>query len=192
MVKPKQKGQNGEQSSAAKESKPKRQVQVVKCPAGFPISTKIMRKRPRDEEDARPTRDDTRLSGGFKKKKKAKKDNSFLDWHDTAKEIRAYGATAFVGKQKRNFQDEQYHKLTGRHKKNDKVPLPLMRELKKAAAKREEKAIDEARRAGVVVPRMKKDTKNKNSNSSAIKNYGPAPNIGFMKNGIFQVRSKNK
>ena len=120
--------------------------------------------------------------------RKAKK--SLLDWHDTAKEIRAYGATAFVGKQKRDYADEQYFNLTGRHKLKAQVPLPILRGIKKAAAKREARTRKEAKEAGIIVPRAQKET-TKNS-SSTIRMYGPAPNIGFMKNGIFNYKDKKK
>lgn len=166
-------------TSAQKKSKPKREVQVVACPSAFPISTKsVGKKRPREQEERNSARKQT-----------SKKDNNLLDWHDTAKEIRAYGASAFVGKQKRDYEDEAYFKLTGRNKKREKVPLTILRGIKKAAAKREAKAREEAREAGTVVPRAQKETKKR---SSAYENYGPAPNIGFMKNGVFKVQKKKK
>ena len=115
-----------------------------------------------------------------------------MDWHDTAKEIRNYGATAFVGKQKRDYEDEQYYQLTGRHKKKHQVPLPIVRGIKKAAAKRDARAREEAKAAGIVLPTSQ--TKNKrqeeNTYDSTYRTYGPAPSVGFMKNGILRVDNK--
>jgi hypothetical protein len=160
-------------------------VEVVACPAAFPISDKIFaRKRPREEEERNGVE-----KQGWDRGTSRKKKSTLLDWHDTAKEIRAYGAKAFVGKQKRDYEDEQYLNLTGRHKQKAKVPLPILRGIKKAAAKREVKAREEAKQAGIIVPRAQKETK---KSSSTIRSYGPAPNIGFMKNGIFKFKDKKK
>ena len=162
------------EASASKKAKPKREVQVVSCPSAFPISEKSgMRKRPRDERKKESNQ------------KSAK--GSLLDWHETAKEIRKYGASQFVGKQKRDYEDEQYFNLTGRHKKKDKVPLPILRGLKKAAAKRDARARQEAREAGIVLPKAQKEVK---KSSSTYRTYGPAPSVGFMKNGVLKVNKK--
>lgn len=160
-------------------------VQVVRCPSAFPISSKTIegKKRPRDAE--RNVKPET----PYVNKKKRKKDNSLLDWHDTVKEIRAFGATAFEGKQKRDYQDEQYFQLTGRHKKKPQTPLPILRGIKKAAAKREVKAREEARQAGIVLPKAKRETKKVDS---TYENYGPAPSIGFVKQGVYRVKNKKK
>lgn len=176
------KGKSHKEARAMKVSKPKREVQVVKSPMGFPISKKASsRKRSlRDSKEVDAPTTDSRRDARKKK---------LLDWHDTAKEIRNYGATAFVGKQKRDFEDEQYFALTGRHKKKPKTPLPILRGLKKAATKREAKAREEARQAGIILPKAKQDTK---KYDSTYRIYGPAPSIGFMKNGVFKVQTKKK
>jgi hypothetical protein len=166
----------------------KREVQVVKCPSAFPISSKPSegKKRPR-EVGTGPAWEPT--SAKDSSNKKNKKDTSLLDWHDTVKEIRAYGAKAFEGKQKRDFQDEEYFKLTGRHKKKPQTPLPIVRGIKKAAAKREAKARQEAREAGIILPKAKTETK---KSDSTYQTYGPAPSIGFMKQGIYRVQNLKK
>lgn len=164
--------------------KPKREVQVFSCPAAFPISSKpASKKRARDGTQGSGS-SSTRHASGRKRN-----DGNLLDWHDTAKEIRAYGATAFVGKQKRDYEEEQYFKLTGRHKKKPKVPLPILRGIKKAAAKRDARAREEAKQAGIILPKAKKEGK---KYDSTYDNYGPAPSIGFMKNGVFRVQNKGK
>ena len=156
--------------------KAKREVKVVKCPSAFPISTKP-KKRPRNEG----SKDDRNSDRNTTK---------FLDLHETAKEIRAYGAQAFIGKQKRDYEDEKYYQLTGRHKKKNSCPLPLMRGLKRAAAKRERKAREEARQSGLVIPKQKEETSKKSMSDADFRKFGPAPNIGFMKSGVYRV-SKN-
>jgi hypothetical protein len=201
--------QNDISSSSTVPTKPKREVQVVTCPGAFPISTKPLseRKRPRQEADVKPVSKNE--DGGGRRKKTNNNNNNknnrsnpndpfdstkLLDWHETAKEIRAYGATAFVGQQKRNYEDEQYFQLTGRHKKGQKIPLPIVRGMKRAAAKKDAKLREEAKQAGVVLP---KDTGTKNDSKKAsrdllYRSHGPAPNIGFMKGGVLRVSDKKK
>ena len=157
-----------------KPKKAKREVKVIKCPSAFPISTKV-RKRPRDDDREKESR------------RGSKKDNKLLDLHETAKEIRAYGAKLFVGKQKRDYEDEKYYKLTGRHKKKHSTPLPLVRGLKRAAAKRDAKALQEARQAGIVIPSQKEDSSRKSMSDADFRKFGPAPNIGFMKSGVYRA-----
>jgi hypothetical protein len=154
-------------------NKPKREVQVVTCPSAFPISTKPKKKRQRDDDDEN--------NGKSKKKEK------LLDWHQTAKEIRNYGAQAFIGRQKKDYEDEQYYKLTGRHKAKPKCPLPLVRGLKRAAAKRDAKAKEEARKAGIVIPKKKDNSSRKSMSDHDFHKFGPAPNIGFMKDGQYRA-----
>ncbi|VEU44904.1 unnamed protein product [Pseudo-nitzschia multistriata] len=165
---------SSKQKQDDKPKKQKREVKVVKCPSAFPISTKP-KKRPRDEYK---NRDEAR--GNSKKEK-------LIDLHDAAKEIRAYGATAFVGKQKRDYEDEKYYKLTGRHKKKNSCPLPLVRGLKRAAARRDAKAREEARQAGLIIPKKKDDSSRKSMTDTEFQKFGPAPNIGFMKSGVYRV-----
>ena len=170
--------------STAKPKKAKREIQVVSCPSAFPISdkkSKPNRKRARDD----PTNKKS-------KRKHQESTANLLDWHETTKEIRAYGATAFVGKQKRDFQDEQYFQLTGRHQKKQKVPLPIVRGIRKAAAKRNAKLREEAQKAGVVLPKSSQKEEKKKQQDSTYRSHGPAPSIGFMKHGVFRVSGNGK
>lgn len=124
-----------------------------------------------------------------------KRNKKLLDWHDTVKEVRSYGATAFVGKQKRNFQDEQYKQLTGRDKKKQKVPLPIVRGIRKKAVARETRQIAEAKEAGIVLSKqqLQPASKQRNKGSSSRFNvHGPAPSVGFMKRGVLRVKDKPK
>lgn len=164
-------------NQAKKEEKPlkaKREVKVVKCPSAFPISTKP-KKRPRDDNQ---NRGENRGSS---------KDSKLITLHDAAKDIRAFGATTFIGKQKRDYEDEKYFQLTGRHKKKNSCPLPLVRGLKRAAARRDTKAREEARQAGIVLPKQKEDGAKKSMTDADFRKFGPAPNIGFMKAGVYRA-----
>ena len=166
-----------------KQQKPKREVQVVACPFAFPISEKVPSIRP-----PRPGQEE--YNKRQEKRARKKIQDKLLDWHDTSKEIRAYGAQGYTGKQKREYQDEQYLLLTGRNKKKASCPLPIVRGIKKAAVAREKRERQEAKEAGIVIPNAKKEVKK--SQSSTIRSYGPAPNIGFMSKGIFKVKDKKK
>jgi ribosome biogenesis protein NSA1 len=167
--------------------KKRKEVQVIKCPSAFPISAKTSsKKRQRfneDQQSNKPTRNDGSGYNG----------EEFLDWHETVKEVRAYGATAFVGQQKRDYADEKYFELTGRHKKKHQVPLPIVRGIKKAQAKREERERQEAKEAGVVLAKKPSDkaAKNRKSYDKTYDKFGPAPSIGFTKKGVFRVDSKS-
>ena len=183
--------------------KKKREVQVVSCPSAFPYSTSTItsstsKKRSRDSNDdvvvgrGGENRSQHQHQQQQHQYRKRKSGGGLLDWDETVKEVRGFGATAFSGKQKRDYDDEQYFALTGRHKKKQKVPLPIVRGIKKAAAKRQAKLKQEAREAGIVLPKSTTAKEQKGSKSdSTIRSYGPAPNIGFMKGGVYRV-SNNK
>ena len=151
-------------------SKRRREVVVVQCPSDFPTLSSGMPSRKRDT-NPRPARRE-----------------KFLDWDDTAREIHKFGATAFEGKQKRDYKDEEYERLTGRKKKHHQVPLPIVRAIAKKAAEREKKRLDEAREAGLVIPSAAGKKKKGRDRSSDV--YGPAPSIGFLKNGVLKVKDK--
>jgi hypothetical protein len=161
--------------------KPKKQVEVIKCPSAFPVSSKASssKKRQRDFRDGSNNNNN-------RKEISRKTEKGLLDWHETAKEIRNYGAQAFSGKQKRDFQDEQYFQLTGRHKKKPSCPLPILRGIKKAAVKREARQRQEAKEAGVVIPKAKKEDK---KYDSTYRSFGPAPSIGFVKKGVYKMKN---
>jgi hypothetical protein len=94
--------------------------------------------------------------------------------------------------------------MTGRTKKNPKMPLPLVRQLRKAAQEKNQKVLQEATLSGTVlskstIDRLKSNNNNKkhnhhnskeegrNENDKNFRCHGPSPSIGFMKNGIFRV-----
>ena len=114
-----------------------------------------------------------------------------LDFNETVKEIHALGSTLFTGKQKRQYEAEKYMALTGREMKKQKVPLKIVRGIKKAAAKREARKEKEALESGVVTATKRKDSKKKNYSEKSRRDsrlHGPSPSIGFTKNGMLHVR----
>lgn len=164
----KKKGNFPRSAAKASAKRPRKEVVVVQCPTAFPTLVSGVASKPRQER-RRPKRD------------------KGLDWNDTAREIHKFGATAFEGKQKRTYQDEEYERLTGRKKQHHSIPLPIVRGLRKAAAKREERRLEEARAAGLVIPTKAKKNKERDRVSDI---HGPAPSVGFMKHGMLKVKTK--
>lgn len=159
-------------SSTKSDKKRRREVQVVPCPSDFPQdprTTASASARPRERERRNP-------SEQHEKKQK------FLDWNETAREVRTLGSQAFMGKEKREYRQEEYVRLTGRKEKQQRVPLPIQRGIKKKAAKRLERQREEARQAGIILPTVKKGKQRVN------KDQGPAPSVGYMKRGVLHVK----
>ena len=161
------------QTAAKSSSKPARRrrapVQVVTCPPDFPNST--------DKRPSTPRRDD--------RQKERNHDKNDLELNDVAREVHSLGATAFLGDQKREFLKKEYLKLTGRAKKNQKVPLHIVRGIRKKASERLTRQREEARDAGVVLPTLEKEAKKRKRTLE-----GPAPSIGFLKKGVLRVKKK--
>jgi hypothetical protein len=174
-----------EATNATKSKRTRREIEVVSCPSDFPISSRNLGANssgPRERHSSRAHGDNTTDGASARQPKQ-----HLLDWSDTAKEIRSLGATAFVGQEKRSFQEEQYEKLTGRSKKKHAVPLPIARGIKKAAEKRLARQIQEAKESGTILPKsMNKKKKKAMDNTARI--HGPAPSVGFMKKGVLKVR----
>ena len=154
----------------------KKEVSVVNCPGAFPISSKSTEKKV-----------ETKKTENFLDRPAVNTVSSakVLDWNQTVDEVRTLGASAFGGKQKRSYEDEQYELLTGRKRKKQQVPLPIVRGIKKKAAAREAARLKEAKDAGIILPKKPRVEK-KHDNTSQI--YGPAPSAGFMKKGVLKIK----
>jgi hypothetical protein len=113
-----------------------------------------------------------------------------IDFDETVQEIRTLGSTQFTGKQKRKYQDEQYKTLTGREKKKHKVPLNIVRGIKKKAVIREKRWEEEIKESGVVTANTKRKVNKGYSEQKRTDSriHGPAPDIGFTKGGVLSVR----
>eukprot|EP00977_Amphora_coffeiformis_P011212 scaffold2688_cov157-Amphora_coffeaeformis.AAC.4 len=167
-------------------------VETVVAATGFPVSSQ---KRPRNSDDAKTAAaaasnsTATTIAQGHDNKKK--KREKLLDWHETAREVRKLGATGFVKKQKRDYEDEEYKRLTGRERKRQHVPLPILKGMKRKRAQREATALAEAKAAGLVLPKSaKKESKFSRHNKGSSRSHGPAPSIGFVKKGVLQLKKK--
>ena len=170
----------GDSKKEPKGKRKRREIQVVSCPSDFPISARNLGTKPSQEREASSNQDgDDRAA-----QQQAKK--QLLDWRETAKEIRSLGATTFEGKQKRNFRDEEYEFLTARKRKKQSVPLKIAQGVKKAADKRLEKKMKEARESGTVLPKSLTKKQKKPVDKTA-RIHGPAPGVGFMKKGVLRV-----
>lgn len=158
-------------------AKKKRQVQVVTCPSDFPTSS--------DRRD-----NNVRSRYHRNDRKQHHQDDELLDWNDTSRQIRTFASSAFAGKTKRQYKEEEYERLTGRKLKQQHVPQHITRGIKKKARQRHEKQVQEARLNGIVLPTtLKKGDEKSRSNN---KNDGPAPSIGYMKQGVYSVKNGNK
>lgn len=188
----------------------------MSCAASFPISQK--RRHPIDStrrsafDGAEANRTKPANTGGSSKK------NDLLDWNETVREVHKFGASGWkqdtslfdpktqlaTGKSSitdrkkyRLHKEEEYKRLTGREMKHHSVPLPIVRGIKKKAKQREQRQLQEAKEAGIILPfatstsRAKQDEK-KRMNFTTNRVYGPAPSIGFVKQGVFRVSRKKK
>ena len=174
-----------------KMKRPRPQVQVVVAQGGFPISSSSSsrtaarsagRNGARSTQGGRPVAD---------QREPVRKKTKLLDWDETYQEIRALGATAFEGKQKRQYKDEQYKFLTGREPKKQRVPLKIVRGIRKKAAERRARELEEAQKSGLVLPKQQQqqsDKKKRSSSSSRGRDAGPAPSIGFMSKGVLRLK----
>lgn len=175
-----------ESSSKIHKKRRRREVQVVKCSGDFPISSKP----PRTGKRA-PTEGIQQPGSSYEGDVQTQN----LDWNDTAHEIRSLGATAFVGQQKRKFQDEQYEKLTGRKQKKQHVPFPIQMGIRKKAAQRLERQMAEAKASGMVLPKSmtsKSNNKKREDSSRTSRIHGPAPSVGFMNKGVLKVKKPSR
>ena len=151
-------------------------VMVVSAPSAFPDFSLF---------DTGP-----RTTKTINKSNRSKKDGIEIDFDDTVKEIHQLGSSQFTGKQKKQYDAERYKALTGREKKKQKVPIKIVREIKKAASRREVRHTKELKESGVVTATKyagkKKTYSEKNRRDSRI--HGPAPSAGFMSKGMLRVK----
>ena len=173
MTKARSSNNKSAQNEAATRKRPRAPVQVVACGAAFPISSKP-RCQPNPEDDD---------------KKSVKSSNSnLLDFHDMAHEIRHYGSAALDKRSRKDYEAEEYQRLTGRRPKHHAVPLPIVRGIRKKKAARERRLEQQAKEAGVVLPTPKKKKKTVYQKKREL--HGPAPSIGFLSKGVLRLKDK--
>jgi len=168
----------------------KKAVEVVVAPSSFPAPSSVDLDKPSSNTRSGSVSNNTNITTETKRK------GIDIDFNETAREIHQLGSTQFIGKQKRQYEHEQYRALTGRDRKKQKVPVKIVRGLKKAAAKREERQKQELKESGVVTAKNTENTssgkKYNKQNRKDIDNHGPAPNIGFTKRGVYHVSNAPK
>jgi glycerol-3-phosphate dehydrogenase len=168
--------------------KAKMAVTVVSCQPAFPLSRNPKRNfRSNSVDNEENNKGKIKINGG-----------KMLDWSQTAREVHSLGASGFLGEQKRKHEEDQYELLTGRKRKKPKTPLPIVRHQRKKQQLKEARQLKEAKAAGIVLPsqtqtkKQQKEVAKKRLESKDFRSYGPSPSIGFMKNGIFHVKSNPK
>ena len=203
---------NGGSSSNNSGKKRKREVQVVVCPSAFPDFATV------GGSTSRRLQKERGVSHKNKESITAATSGLELDVQQTIREIHKFGATGFQGSQKKTHEKAEYEWLTGRTQKRQKIPTNIIKGMRQKALKREERQKKELKESGVVSHQngntSKKRKKRRNnddepqagpgvlqgvfgSNSRKKKgnrrsmdagSFGPAPNVGFMKQGVLRVK----
>ena len=190
-------------ASGGSKKRQRKEVQVVMCPSAFPDFRSI------DGSTRRSANSSSRggaaaaaIRRGFRDGKSSASvaggGNGEIDMEEAIREVHALGSTGFAGKQARKHKEAQYKALTGRDMKRQKVPLPIVRGIKKKRAEREARAEAEQREAGVITStNSKKDRDRKKAKAYSQERrksdsmrtaYGPSPDVGFMKGGVLRVK----
>ena len=182
-------------ASGGSKKRQRKEVQVVMCPSAFPDFRSIdgsTRRSANSSSSGGAAAAATVRRGGRDGK------SSEIDMEEAIREVHALGSTGFAGKQARKHKEAQYKALTGRDMKRQKVPLPIVRGIKKKRAEREARAEAEQREAGVITStNSKKDRDRKKAKAYSQERrksdsmrtaYGPSPDVGFMRGGVLRVK----
>ena len=202
----------GSSSNNNSGKKRKREVQVVVCPSAFPDFATV------GGSTSRRLQKERGVSHKNKESIATATSGVELDVQQTIREIHKFGATGFQGSQKKTHEKEEYEWLTGRTQKRQKIPTNIIVGMRQKALKREERQKKELKESGVVshqtgnASKKKKKRRNNDdepqagpgvvqgvfgSNSRKKKgnrrsmdagSFGPAPNVGFMKQGVLRVK----
>lgn len=180
--------------SGGSKKRQRKEVQVVMCPSAFPDFRSI---------DGSTRRSPNSSSGAAAASRRgpssyATASGNEIDMDEAIREVHALGSTGFAGKQARKHKEAQYKALTGRDMKRQKVPLPIVRGIKKKRAEREARAEAEQKEAGVVTSTNSKKNRDRQKakaysqerrkSDSMRMAYGPSPDVGFMKGGVLRVK----
>jgi hypothetical protein len=208
-------------TTMAPTGKPQRPVvQIVQCQSAFPVSkskdknAKVQQQpAPRQKEEGQRHRSSNINSGSIHKNVRPdprqrpphqphQPPPQVMDFAEVSREVRNLGATAFVKQKKRAHEDEQYERLTGRKRKNLKVPIPILRGRAKKQAARAVAAAQHAKEAGIEMEsssttppankRQKRGQKHEGSRSREARIHGPAPSVGFVAKGVLRINPKKR
>ena len=188
-------------ASGGSKKRQRKEVQVVMCPSAFPDFRSIdgSTRRSANSSSSGGAAAAVRRGGrDGKSSASAAAGGTEIDMDEAIREVHALGSTGFAGKQARKHKEAQYKALTGRDMKRQKVPLPIVRGIKKKRAEREARAEAEQREAGVITStNSKKDRDRKKAKAYSQERrksdsmrtaYGPSPDVGFMKGGVLRVK----
>ena len=191
-------------ASGGSKKRQRKEVQVVMCPSAFPdfrsIDGSTRRSANSSSSGGAAAAAAAVRRGGRdgKSSASAAAGGNVIDMDEAIREVHALGSTGFAGKQARKHKEAQYKALTGRDMKRQKVPLPIVRGIKKKRAEREARAGAEQREAGVITStNSKKDRDRKKAKAYSQERrksdsmrtaYGPSPDVGFMKGGVLRVK----
>ena len=188
-------------TSGGSKKRQRKEVQVVMCPSAFPDFRSIdgsTRRSANSYSSGGAAADFRRGGRDGKSSASAAGGGNAIDMDEAIREVHALGSTGFARKQARKHKEAQYKALTGRDMKRQKVPLPIVRGIKKKRAEREARAEAEQREAGVITStNSKKDRDRKKAKAYSQERrksdsmrtaYGPSPDVGFMKGGVLRVK----
>lgn len=189
-------------ASGGSKKRQRKEVQVVMCPSAFPDFRSIdgsTRRLANSSSSGGASAAAVRRGGRDGKSSASAAAGGYaIDMDEAIREVHALGSTGFAGKQARKHKEAQYKALTGRDMKRQKVPLPIVRGIKKKRAEREARAEAEQREAGVITStNSKKDRDRKKAKAYSQERrksdsmrtaYGPSPDVGFMKGGVLRVK----
>jgi hypothetical protein len=185
------KSQNIQTSTIPAKNQKQREVQVVTCPLDFPTTVK----KRNDASSPRATRHSPEDTLKQETSSQQQQQEELLDWNDTCREMKQLVASssAFSKQTKRQYQQEEYQRLTGRrhHRKKQHVPQYIVRGIKKKAKARLEKQQEEATLHGIVLPPSMHPKQTREKSNKRNYHSGPAPSIGYMKRGVYRVNNHN-
>ena len=178
-----------------KKSKPKRVVMVAECPSAFPWQ------KAKPKVDNRPVVqvEEELLINGKEYKKQSL--STIGEFNSMFKEVQTLGSKSLLGYSKKLY-NESKRRDDGLAVKRDNIPQNILRGMVAKQTKKQEKEANHVRESGIVaakgsssqslVRKIKGKEKMEFNRKSKLENEknGPAPNIGFMKGGVFKYDSK--
>ena len=174
-----------------KRQRPK--VKVVVCPSAFPNFHYI------DGSDGNRSSSGAVSRNAAGKHIRSKRAGVDIDFDQSMQEIHALGSTGFDRKQARKHKEAQYRALTGRDMKRQRVPLPIVRGIKKKRDERDARRDADARDSGLVTSAKSQASKKVKAYAEDLRKagsmnmtYGPSPDVGYMKGGVLKVKRDHR
>jgi len=180
-----------EEKVMLKKAKPKRVVMVAECPSAFPWQ------KAKPKVDARPVQQEEEqlLINGKDYKKQSL--STIGEFNTMFKEVQTLGSKSLLGYSKKLFNEEK-RREDGLAVKRDNIPQNILRGMVNKQRSKQEKEANYVKESGIVaakgassqslVRKIKGKEKMEFNRKSKLENdkNGPAPNIGFMKGGVYK------